>query len=203
MPKPSTTCEVDPRDKASDRDHVQLQAEIARQQQYIDTVHERLQLRGLLHDLQDSFGSPLSQQEAELLQTGAQISFRLGLSDATAPSQSQSNAAQVKEQEPGLVQPPPALELGKGVQPGGAEGSEHVDGPCTPKQVASSASPAKPGGTHITYNAAQPHEKEIGNNNRNSSKNLLDQFLLRKMQNKFEDKRICGGETDQRNKIRH
>ena len=127
-----------------------------RQQQYIDTVHERLQLRGLLHDLQDSFGSPLSQQEAELLQSSAQISFRLGLSDATVQPESRPNAAQVKEQEPGLVQPLPALELGTGLQPGGAEGSEHVDGPSTPKQVASSASPAKPGGTHgIPY--AQPY----------------------------------------------
>ncbi|KAK9824965.1 hypothetical protein WJX74_010728 [Apatococcus lobatus] len=121
------------------------QAEIKRQQQYIEAVHERLQMRGLLHDLQDSFGSPLSQQESEAIQSSTQPTFRLATTDATMKPQRPSDAAASVKQEPHLRQPLPALELGEGVQSSGTEGSELVEGPSTPKQVASSASPAKPG----------------------------------------------------------
>lgn len=121
-----------------------MQAEITRQQQYIDAVHGRLKAQGLLPDPDNAFGSPLSQQE--VLQSSLAAPAGMGKGTVARRPDAQSDTAAHSKQEPSVLQPLPALELGKGGQQNGTGGSDTVDGPGTPKQVASSASPAKPGG---------------------------------------------------------
>lgn len=123
-----------------------MQAEITRQQQYIDAVHGRLKAQGLLLESDNVLGSPLSQQAQEATQGTLAAPSGTGKGSASLRPDAQSDTATHIEQEPRVLQPLPGLDLGKGIRQSSTEESDAVAGPSTPKQVASSASPAKPGG---------------------------------------------------------